>query len=259
MPCGKKIRFIFRRLSTRITSFPLHGGIASHSSRITISSGLTCESAYEAPPTISVSTTFAEYGLTASMTDKPQLLERAQKYADANGTRIVRIVEFGHGMDGSVWVSDRDSAIKAIRNQKNFADELESYRRLKLSATRELCGFAVPWLIGFDDHLQVVEMSIVQKPYLLDFGKVYFDGDEHRAFDERELANDRAAARTRYTSAEWSRVAILLHTLEAKYGIYYVDARPVNIDCGQSTKDDPDWDKEPDLDYSQYEDEAGEE
>ena len=36
-------------------------------------------------------------------------------------------------------------------------------------------------------------------------------------------------------------------------GIWYVDPKPANIDCGI---DDPDWDKEPELDYSQYEDEA---
>ena len=97
------------------------------------------------------------------MSDRQQLLERAQKYADANGIRISSIVEFGHGMDGSVWVSDRESAIKVIRNRKNYADELESYRRLKSANVRFLCGFAVPQLIGFSDELRVIEMDVVQK------------------------------------------------------------------------------------------------
>ncbi len=35
-------------------------------------------------------------------------------------------------------------------------------------------------------------MSIVQKPYLLDFGKVHFDGAERQTFDDRELARERA-------------------------------------------------------------------
>jgi hypothetical protein len=191
------------------------------------------------------------------MSDRQQLLDRAQKYADANGIRISSIVEFGHGMDGSVWVSNRESAIKVIRNRKNYADELESYRRLQREDIRFLCGFAVPRLIGFNDELQVIEMNVVQKPYLLDFGKVHFDGEERRIFDESELSRERTAARSRYTAADWSRVAMVLHTLQSKYGIYYVDPRPTNIDCGAPTKDDPDWDKEPELDYSQYEDEAG--
>ena len=97
---------------------------------------------------------------------------------------------------------------------------------------------------------------LFKRPYLLDFGKVHFDGDERRIFDDGQLSRERAAARTRYTAADWSRVAILLHTLESKYGIYYVDPRPTNIDCGASSKDDAEWDKEPELDYSEYEDEA---
>jgi hypothetical protein len=156
-------------------------------------------------------------------------------------------------MDGSVWVSKRDSAIKAIRNRKNYSDELEAYRRLQHAAIRELCGFAIPWLIGFDDARQVIEMSIVQKPYLLDFGKVYFDGAELSVYDPADLARERAAQRKKYSAADWSRVAMALHLLETKLGIYYVDPRPSNIDCGASEKDDPDWDREPELDYSDYE------
>jgi hypothetical protein len=71
-------------------------------------------------------------------------------------------------------------------------------------------------------------------------------------FDERELNRERASARSRYSAEDWSKVAMLLHVLESKYGIYYVDPRPTNIDCGASTKDDADWDKEPELDYSEY-------
>jgi hypothetical protein len=185
------------------------------------------------------------------MSDRAQLLARAKEYADLNGTAIYSTVEFGHGMDGSVWVSKRDSAIKVIRNSKNYADELEAYRRLQRTDVRELCGFAVPWLIGFDDARQVIEMSIVQKPYLLDFGKVYFEGGELAVYETHELARDRAISKTRY-GPEWSRVAILLYVLESRFGIYYIDPRPSNIDCGVSAKDDPDWDREPGLDYSEY-------
>jgi hypothetical protein len=186
------------------------------------------------------------------MCDQWLLLERAKLYADRNGTEIIRTVELGHGMDGSVWASKRDSAIKAIRMSKNYADELEAYRRLQAANIHELCGFAVPRLIGSDAELRVIEMSIVQKPYALDFGKVYFDGAQRQAFEDRELRRERSAARSRY-GTEWSRVAALLHVLESSFGIYYVDPRPTNIDCGEFAKDDPDWDKEPPLDYSEYE------
>jgi hypothetical protein len=91
---------------------------------------------------------------------------------------------------------------------------------------------------------------------LLDFGKVYFDGAQLVAYDARDLQLDRNRSRSYYTPAEWSRVGLVLSVLETQFGIYYADARPSNIDCGASAKDDPDWDKEPELDYSQYEDDA---
>jgi hypothetical protein len=192
------------------------------------------------------------------MSDKAELLERAELYAHRNSTRIVSTVEFGHGLEGSVWVSQRDSAIKIIRHRKNYADELEAYRRLQARGVRQLCGFAVPWLLGSDDELQAIEMEIVQKPYLLDFGKVYFDGAQHRAYNARDLQRDRNRSKSFYNAADWSRVAMALHVLESQFGIYYADARPSNIDCGASAKDDPDWDKEPELDYSEYDDDIRE-
>jgi hypothetical protein len=146
--------------------------MAEHSSRTTNSLGPRCDRAYDSPPAIRVSTTFAEYGVTVAMSDKAELLERVELYAHRNGTRIISTVEFGHGLEGSVWVSQRDSAIKIIRNRKNYGDELEAYRRLQAKGVRQLCGFAIPWLLGSDDELQAIEMEIVQKPYLLDFGKV---------------------------------------------------------------------------------------
>lgn len=117
------------------------------------------------------------------MADKAELLDRANRYAHRSGTKIISTVEFGHGMEGSVWISKRDSAIKVIRNRKNYADELEAYRRLQAGGVRQLCGFAIPWLLGSDDELFAIEMEIVQKPYLLDFGKVYFDGAQLEAYE----------------------------------------------------------------------------
>lgn len=153
------------------------------------------------------------------MSDKAELLKRAKRYAHRNGTKIISTVEFGHGMEGSVWISRRDSAIKITRNQKNYADELEAYQRLQAGGVRQLCGFAVPWLLGCDDELQAIEMEIVQKPYLLDFGKVYFDGEQLRAYDPGDLQLDRNRSKSFYHAADWSRVAMVLYALETQFGI----------------------------------------
>ena len=60
-------------------------------------------------------------------------------------------------------------------------------------------------------------------------------------------------------STTFAEYGVITAMSESQFGIYYADARPSNIDCGASAKDDLDWDKEPELDYSQYEDEPGEE
>src|SRR3954471_14495764 len=74
-----------------ILAFP--AGIGSHSSRTTNSVGPTCDNAYDTPPATSVSTTFAEYGVTVDMSDKAELLERKKRYAHRSGTKIVSTVE----------------------------------------------------------------------------------------------------------------------------------------------------------------------
>lgn len=78
----------------------------------------------------------------------------------------------GYGSDGSVWTTSRHTAVKALYFQKNFDHELECYLRLKQANVRSIGLFDIPILEDFDKKLMVLEMSIVQPPYLLDFGKV---------------------------------------------------------------------------------------
>ncbi|HJQ78765.1 MAG TPA: hypothetical protein VJ828_02365 [Lacipirellulaceae bacterium] len=189
------------------------------------------------------------------MAGESELILKAESYAKNNGHRILRKARLGAGTDGEVWRSTRPSAIKVVVSAKNYQDELESYRRLKAAGIHRLCGFDIPRLFGWDDALQVIEMSIVQPPYLLDFGKVYFDGPPTDVYDSAQLKMAEAEAKANFGS-NWPAVSRLLYALQEKVGIWYVDPKPANIDCGI---DDPDWDKEPELDYSQYEDEFGEE
>ncbi len=189
------------------------------------------------------------------MADESELIFRAESYAKNNRRRIIRKARLGGGTDGEVWRSTRPSAIKVVLNARNYRDELESYQRLKAADIHRLCGFNVPRLFGWNDKLQVIEMSIVKPPYLLDFGKVYFDAPPTEVYDQERLKIADAEAKGNFGS-NWPIVSQLLYALQERVGIWYVDPKPANIDCGI---DDPDWDKEPDLDYSQYDDELGEE
>jgi hypothetical protein len=188
------------------------------------------------------------------MSDDSGLISKAESYAKNNGHRILRKARLGGGTDGEVWRSNRPSAIKVVISAKNYQDELESYKRLKAADIHRLCGFDIPRLVGWDHALQVIEMSIVQPPYLLDFGKVYFDSPPTAIYDQSRMKTAEAEAKANF-GAQWPAVSQVLYALQERLGIWYVDPKPANIDCGI---DDPDWDKEPDLDYSQYEDELGE-
>ena len=142
------------------------------------------------------------------------------------------------------------SALKAFHHQRNYLDKLESYQRLRAADIHELSGFAVPKLIGFEDELQVIEMSIVQPPYLLDFGKVYFDRPPTDIYDSRQLKEAENYAKQLFGN-QWPDVAGLLYTLRERFGIWYVDPKPANISFGDMNEDD--WEAEPGLDYGEYE------
>lgn len=77
----------------------------------------------------------------------------------------------GFGTDGGVWSTDRSTAIKVFSRTKNYAIELESYRRLQEAGITDLIGFTVPELFGWDDELLVIEMSLVKPPMSWTSGK----------------------------------------------------------------------------------------
>jgi hypothetical protein len=182
------------------------------------------------------------------MSEDSGLIFKAESYAKNNGHRILRKARLGGGTDGEVWRSTRPSAVKAVISAKNYQNELESYKRLQAAGIHRLCGFDIPRLFGWDDA------SIVQPPYLLDFGKVYFDDPPTDIYDDGRMRMAEMEAKAHF-GANWPAVSRLLYALRERVGIWYVDPKPSNIDCGI---DDPDWDKEPELDYSQYDDEFDE-
>jgi hypothetical protein len=169
------------------------------------------------------------------MSDDDTVFERACRYAQSREIRIERKDRLGHGSDGTVWKSSALSAVKALYAEKNYANELESYKRLKEAGIRQLNGFFVPELVDFDDELMIIEMSIVEPPYLLDFGKVYIDRPPPYHNDPQLMANAQAEWQE-WFGKHWARVAGVLQRLE-NYGIYYVDPRPSNICTGEEDEE----------------------
>ena len=56
-----------------------------------------------------------------------------------------------------------------------FVRERDAYIRLQELAIVDLERFSIPWLIRFDDSEQIVEMTVLSPPCILDFAKAYVD------------------------------------------------------------------------------------
>src|SRR6266566_3614580 len=86
----------------------------------------------------------------------------------------------GSGKDGIVLIAKRkgkpaDSAIKVLRWTEPYEREKRVYERLRNAAVSSVLGFNVPQLLRYDDELRVIEMTIVKRPFVLDFAGAYLD------------------------------------------------------------------------------------
>lgn len=175
-------------------------------------------------------------------------------YRDAKSRRrnILRQDSPGDGTDGHVWKTSIHSAIKAFYRQENFNCELQCYKRLRQHGVNEIFGLNVPVLEDYDAELRVIEMTFVQAPYLLDFGKATVDAPPSHLLDPRDARRFEAEWRSEFGS-RFPEVNAVLYVLQSKYGIYYLDPKPANIKLdAEGDEDDDDWMKEPPIDYSSY-------
>ena len=123
----------------------------------------------------------------------------------------------GHGTDGSVWTSDRRTAVKALSREHNYRLEKACYERFRDAGVRKIEGFSVPQLRGFSDTLRIIEMRIVTAPYILDFGKVSID--KAPDYDPERLEELDREHEERFGPRYWPKVRDLLLVLKYTYHI----------------------------------------
>ena len=185
------------------------------------------------------------------MKSPAELAAIARQYAALRGIQVDLQNPLGAGTDGSVWPTNRKSAIKALELEKNYRQELRCYQRLFELKIFRLEGLALPRLLDYDDSLLVIEMTIVEPPYLLDFGKAYLD--ESSPYSNEELSRYLTELAAHFSQADLPRIKKILRLLR-NYGIEYLDAKAKNIrlrsDEDERLIQDDDWDKEPPTDYS---------
>lgn len=152
--------------------------------------------------------------------------QRAKSYANKNGITIDFLHPLGTGEDGVVWRCPYGTAIKSFYRAKNYFNERDCYFRLLDTGTKEIAGFAVPELVGFDSELMVIEIGIVTPPRVLDFGKAYLDWPAD--FAPETLAESMEQFSQSYSADDWDRVLDVVSGLRS-IGIHYYDLKAGNI------------------------------
>lgn len=154
----------------------------------------------------------------------PELIANANQFAQHHGIILTGIL--GAGKDGSVWQTDRITAVKIHATESSYIIERNAYMRLRELDVASVAGFSIPILCHYDDQLRAIEMSIVTPPYLVDFASAIFDiepdfiEDDGHTFEDfiRHRFDDRAEA-----------VLDLYYELAARTGIYLPDMHSQNV------------------------------
>ncbi len=169
------------------------------------------------------------------MSSQEDLEHRARQYTQRR--ELVLGSELGCGVHGIVFLTesqqektplDACSAIKVHRRQSDYWRERDVYFRLKQSGLKTIRGCHVPQLLGYDDELWVIDMTIVSRPFVLDFAGAYLD--EPPDFSEEVLAEWRAEKAEQFGS-RWPEVQAILRFLEG-HGVFMVDVNLGNISFG---------------------------
>jgi hypothetical protein len=120
------------------------------------------------------------------------------------------------------------SAVKAHQREIDYCRERDVYLRLQTHKVSAICGFHVPQLLRYDDNWLIIDMTLVQRPFVLDFAGAYLD----RAPDfSDEVMADWRTDKIEQFGERWPKVESILRILET-YGVFMEDVHPNNISFG---------------------------
>lgn len=155
-------------------------------------------------------------------------IQNARAYAAQHKLELAE--RLGFGIHGIVFVAENKSqggktAVKGFRDSTPYLRERAAYERLREVGVSEVLGCNVPQFIRADDQLCVIEMSIVARPFVLDFAGASLDAPPF--FSDQAWEEWEAEKREQFED-RWPRIQAVLAALE-EWGIHMVDVSPTNI------------------------------
>ena len=109
--------------------------------------------------------------------------------------------------------------------EEPFLRECSVYDRLREAGIQEVLGFNIPELVRIDSKRLIVEMTIVTRPFVLDFAGAYLDCPPE--FSD-EIWQEWEAQKREQFDVRWPKVLEVLGVLES-LDIYMIDVSPSNI------------------------------
>lgn len=160
---------------------------------------------------------------------RSEILNRAGEYA-ARKTLFLRDRQLGAGVNGTVLEAvgqflSGSVALKVFERFDAYERERNVYLRLQELSIENVCGHHVPQLLGLDDELRVIEITIVKPPFVLDFGGAYLD--EPPDYPPEVLAEWETDKREQFED-RWPEVQDILSAFRG-FGIHIADVNPGNI------------------------------
>jgi len=166
------------------------------------------------------------------MASRDELLRRAREYLQRYGLALGD--ELGAGVHGIVFATESQpekgisavrSAIKVHHREPHYLRERDVYLRLKARAVTTIRGCHVPQFLHHDDELWVIDMTVVKRPFVLDFAGATIDKPPD--YSEEVLA-EWAEEKQEQFGPRWPDVQAILRSLQG-HGIYLMDVNPGNI------------------------------
>jgi hypothetical protein len=156
------------------------------------------------------------------------LSQNASVYASKHQLQLAE--RLGFGVHGIIFVAEGKfksgkTAVKAHRSVEPYLRERDIYIRLRQDGVHQVIGFNVPQFVRHDDELRVIEMSIVTRPFVLDFAGAYLDRIPE--FSDEKWEAWEAEKREQF-EGRWHEVQGVLAALEA-LDIHMLDVSPSNI------------------------------